>query len=249
MSAPSSVRVWLVIPLVAVVATLGVVMGLREGGGSAERSPAASEQPADGITTPPAATAATALPVIASGEQPAPAPGKPDPVGVAPSVPADLNPNVRSVMEAARTGTHPERLSPLIAPKPFDPAAFAADPKSYMDIVEPGRVFQSAEPGPDVPVLNPQGSASFEIAVGESCTLTVTTRPGYPVTFIAPDLGTFPNSLTSITVQADAQGVASTVYRATGGVIADAQVLAGSPGASGQVKFHLFVTRPVAAAK
>jgi hypothetical protein len=161
----------------------------------------------------------------------------------------DLNPNVASVAEAALTGKHPERLSPLVAPKPFDPAAFAADPKAYLDVVEPGRVFQSAAPGPDVPVLSPVGPASFEIAVEESCTLAVTTAPGSVVTFTALDLGTFPNSLTTITVQADAQGAASTVYTATRGVIADAQVLAGSPGASGQVKFHIFVTQPVVRTK
>jgi hypothetical protein len=162
----------------------------------------------------------------------------------------DLNANVASVAEAARTGKYPERLSPLIAPKPFDPTAFAANPQAYLDIVEPGRVFQSAEPGVDVPVLSPQGTASYEIPVGGSCTLTVVTRPGYPTTFTALDLGTFQNSLTSITVQADAQGVASATYSASGGVIADAQILAGSPGASGQVKFHVFVTsQPVATNK
>lgn len=163
---------------------------------------------------------------------------------IAPSARPDLNANVASVVEASRTGKFPERLSPLMAPKPFDPAAFAANPQAYLDIIEPGRVFQSATPGLGVPVLEPKATASFEIPVGGSCTLAVTTAPRSPVTFTALDLGTFPNSLTSITVQADEQGVASTVYSASGGVIADAQVLAGSPGASGQVKFHVFVTNP-----
>ncbi len=135
-----------------------------------------------------------------------------------------------------------------MAPKPFDPAAFAANPQAYLDVVEPGRVFQSATPGAGVPVLEPVGVASFEIPEGGSCTLTVTTAPNMPVTFTAKDLGTFPNALTSITVQADDKGVASTVYSASGGVVAAAQVLAGSPAASGQVGFHIFVTSsPVAA--
>lgn len=169
----------------------------------------------------------------------------------APSVRPDLNANVASVAEAARTNKHPERLSPLIAPKAFDPAAFAANPKAYLDVVEPGRVFQSAAPGLNVPVLSSKGTASYEIPVGGSCTLAVVTAPKSPVTFVTFDLGTFPNSLTAITVQANDQGEASTVYSASGGVIADVQILAGSPGASGQVKFHVFVTsqQPVASAK
>jgi len=165
-----------------------------------------------------------------------------------PSVRPDINANVASVAEATRTGKFPERLSPLMAPKPFNAAAFAANPQAYLDIIEPGRVFQSAAPGLDVPVLQSKATASFEIPVGGSCTLAVITAPKSPVTFTALDLGTFPNSLTSITVQANDQGEASTVYSASGGVIADAQVLAGSPGASGQVKFHVFVTNPPIAA-
>ncbi len=165
-----------------------------------------------------------------------------------PTVRPDTNANVASVAEAARTGKFPERLSPMIAPKPFNAAAFAANPQAYLDIVEPGRVFQTAAPGLDVPVLRSKANASFEIPTGSSCTLATITAPHAPVTFVTLDLGTFPNSLTAITVQANADGEASTVYTATGGVIADAHIMAGSPMASGQVKFHVFVTNanPVA---
>jgi hypothetical protein len=222
----------------AAVAALGLAgwLAFRSGAGTAEKTADTVQQaaPRSAATTPSTPSAA------------APATTTPS---IAPSVRPDLNANVASVAEAARTGKHPERLSPLMAPKPFDPAAFAANPQAYLDVVEPGRVFQSAEPGVDVPVLSPKGTASYEIPVGGSCTLAVMTKPGAPTTFTALDLGTFPNSLTSITVQANAQGEASTVYSASGGVIADAQILAGSPGASGQVKFHVFVTQPVASAK
>lgn len=138
----------------------------------------------------------------------------------------------------------------MIAPKPFDPAAFSANPQAYLDIVEPGRVFQTAAPGVDVPVLRSKGTASYEIPVGGSCTLTVITAPHAPVSFVTLDLGTFSNSLTAITVQANAEGEASTVYTASGGAIADVHLMAGSPMASGQVKFHVFITdHPVALAK
>ena len=218
---------------VAAVITLGLAgwLAFRSGaaGTASTGDPAQPAAPRSAVapaSTAPSAPASTATPSIA------------------PSVRPDLNANVASVAEAARTGKYPERLSPLMAPKPFDPATFAANPQAYLDVVEPERVFQSAEPGVDVPVLSAKGTASYEIPVGGSCTLAVVTKPGAPTTFTALDLGTFQNSLTSITVVADAQGVASATYSASGGVIADAQILAGSPGASGQVKFHVFVTTP-----
>lgn len=136
-----------------------------------------------------------------------------------------------------------------MAPKAFDSAAFSANPQKYLDTIEPGRVFQSAAPGAQVPVLQAKATNSFSIPVGGSCTLTVITAANSVTTFTAFDLGTFPNSLTSITVQANDHGEASTVYHASGGVIANAQVLAGSPGASGQVQFHIFVSTPPAADK
>jgi hypothetical protein len=156
----------------------------------------------------------------------------------------DARANAASVAEAARTGKFPERLSPMMAPKPFDRESFVKDPQSYVDVIEPGRVFQTATPGPAVPVLQPKAGGSFEIPTGGSCVLAVVTAPFAPVTYTALDLGSFENSLTTITVQADANGEASATYTARGGVIADAQVLVGSPLASGQVKFHVFVATP-----
>ena len=164
-------------------------------------------------------------------------------IGVAPSIRADANANVASVAEASQTGKFPERLSPLVAPKPFDEVAFSTNPQAYLDVIEPGRVFQGAAPGTDVPVLYAQGPASFTIPVGGSCTLTAITAPKAPITFTTLDLGTFPNHLTTITVQANDLGEASTIYSASGGVIAGVRVLTGSPLASGQVTFRVWVTR------
>jgi hypothetical protein len=170
-----------------------------------------------------------------------------NPVGTAPSVRPENSANAASIVVAAQTGRHPERMSLLIAPKPFDRAAFAADPQAYLDVIEPGRVFQSAEPGPSVPVLDVVGTGSRQIAVGGSCELAVKTAPLAPVTYTTMDLGTFQNGLTTITVRADAEGVAKAVYAASGGVIADVSILVGSPLASGQVQFHVFVTEPTVA--
>ena len=200
---------------------------------------AAAAPLAPGSTTATSAATATSAPAASSSS----IPSRP------PSLRPEASANAASIAEASRTGKFPERLSPLMAPKTFDPAAFAANPQAYLDVIEPGRVFQSAAPGAQVPVLQAKATNSFSIPVGGSCTLAVITAAKSPVTFTAFDLGTFSNSLTSITVQANDQGEASTVYHASGGVIANAQVLAGSPGASGQVQFHIFVSTPPAADK
>lgn len=213
--------------LIAIVVVVGIgVVAYRSGSGG----PKAADAPTGSLA------------------QPTNSQAQPDPLSQAPTVAGDANANVRSVAEAARTHSHPERLTPLIAPKPFNAAAFAANPQAYLDVVEPGRVFQSAAPGPQVPVLRVKGLGSQEIAPGATCPLTVITAPNAPVTFTTLDLGTFPNQLTSITVLADATGEASTTYSASGGAIADVQVMAGSPLASGQVKFQVFIAPPRPAA-
>jgi hypothetical protein len=133
-----------------------------------------------------------------------------------------------------------------MAPAPFNAEAFAANPQAYLDVVEPGRVFQTATPSPTVPVLTSVGRASHEIPIGGSCALVAKTAPRAPITFTAMDLGTFSNGLTSQTLQADAQGIATATYTASGGVIAGASILAGSPAASGQIKFYVFVNESLA---
>lgn len=235
----------------AAVMAVGGIGWLMFDAGSAATSASAPHE----TTTKPASTAAssfasastTATSAATATSAPAasasPIPSRP------PSLRPDASANAASIAEASRTGKFPERLSPLMAPKAFDSAAFSANPQKYLDTIEPGRVFQSAAPGAQVPVLQAKATNSFSIPVGGSCTLTVITAANSVTTFTAFDLGTFPNSLTSITVQANDHGEASTVYHASGGVIANAQVLAGSPGASGQVQFHIFVSTPPAADK
>ncbi len=153
----------------------------------------------------------------------------------------DLNANVASIVEAARTGDHPERLSPLKAPAPFDPAAFRANAKAYLDVSEPGRCFQTATPGEKVPVLTRIGRGSLALKLGTGVALQVRAPAGAPTSFLSLALGTFDNQLTSITVVADAEGVATATYYATPGVTGEARVLAGSPLASGQVTFQLSI--------
>lgn len=173
-----------------------------------------------------------------------------NPYGVTQPVAGDLNPNVRSVVEAAQSGKHPERLATLIAPAPFDAQRFAANPQAYVDVVEPGRVFQSAQPGADIPVLRSLSSTNLTMAQDGQVVLRVRTQPLAPVTFTSFDLGRFSNQLVSQTVLADAHGVAATMFSAGPGTIDGVHVLAGSPMASGQVRFDIHVTltkQPLAA--
>lgn len=149
---------------------------------------------------------------------------------------------MRSVIEAAPTGLHPERLSPLIPPAPFDREAFVRDPQAYLDVVEPGRVFQSADEGEGLRSLEPEGPVHLEAAPRGSVRLAVKGEPLSPVTFTSFDRGAFDNELGSITVLADAAGEASVRFVATAGTIDDVNILSASPLAVGQVAFRVTVS-------
>ncbi len=168
--------------------------------------------------------------------------------GELPRLEPDANVHVESAAEALRDETHAERLSVLVRPAKFSLKAFKADPQAYLDVVEPGRVFQAAQPGPGVPRLRTVSDRRQQIAQGDSATLRVVVPPGAPVTFTSFDAGAFQNGLTSISVQADQQGLAEAKFLATPGTIADVHILAGSPVASGQIRFVVNVVQPDAAA-
>lgn len=165
-------------------------------------------------------------------------------VGTTPPIPRDANPQVASVVEAIETGRHPERLSALIAPAAFDEAAFRANPEAYLNVSEPGRVFQTAQPGPGVPRLAALVSRVADAEQGQPVTLRVQAVPSAPVTFTSFDLGAFENRLTSITVRADAEGVAEAVFTGTPGTYNAVNILAASPMTAGQLKFLVNVLPP-----
>ncbi len=164
--------------------------------------------------------------------------------GKFPLIPKDVNVHVKSVAEAIRTGTHPERLSSLVLPKPFDAAVYAANPDAYLNVVEPGRVWQPAQPAPNVPRLAPLTALHFTVEQGQPTTMRVQSVAGAPVTFSTFDGGAFDNQLTSITVRANDKGVAQARFTGTTGVIHDVNILAASPMNSGQLKYIANVTLP-----
>jgi len=157
------------------------------------------------------------------------------------AVSPDLNPHTKSVAEALVKKNHPERLSPLAKSTPFDPKAYAANPEAYLETIEPGRVFAPAEPGPNVPRIQPLSPSRQTVESGGSVELAVRAAPGAPVTLTSFDLGSFENRLTSITVKADKDGVAKVKFTASEGTGGNANVLAASPSSSGQVKYVVYV--------
>ena len=157
------------------------------------------------------------------------------------SVSADLNANTRSVAEAKQTGKSPERLSAVFAPKAFNKTAFDANPQAYLDVVEPGRVFQTAKPAKGVIRLRAKDGLLVEMTAGGSTELVVVGVPGAPVTFTAFDGGIFQNQLNSVTVLGDETGVARVTYTAIRGTIDRVRVAAGSPLASNTVDFQVNV--------
>ncbi len=159
------------------------------------------------------------------------------PYGKQPLIDPSANPNVASVYEALKEKTHPERLSPFIQPAAFDPKIYAENPQKYLDVIEPGRVWQSAQPGPGIPVLASVSSTRQIMKQGEAVRLSVKTIAGQPVTFTSFDLGAFDNQLNSISVAANELGVAEATFTAPPGTIAGVSILAASPAASGNVRF------------
>jgi len=137
----------------------------------------------------------------------------------------------------------------LIQPKPFDREAFEKDPEAYLNTVEPGRVFQPAQPGPNVKRLAALSPRLQHVVQGESVYLEVGGVPGMPVTFTSFDMGVFDNELNSTTVRADDRGRARVKFASTPGTINDINILAASPVTSGQVKYIVNVRLPEPAAK
>lgn len=171
-------------------------------------------------------------------------PKNPYPYGTVAALRPDANPQVQSAFKALTTDTQLQRTGPMFKPGPFDRKAYEADPKSYLDLHEPGRIFQSAQPGEDVSVIKPVGARNHRIKQGEAIRLAVKTEAGMPVTFTSFDLGTFSNGLASITVAANQEGVAEATFSGSSGTVGLLNILAASPVAAERVKFSVFVIPP-----
>lgn len=163
-------------------------------------------------------------------------------------LPNDPNPRARSVWEAHETGRFPERLTPLVAPKPFDPAAWAKDPQAYLDVVEPGRVDQ-ASTDPQAPPITVADAQRFHRVASRTLTvLTARAQPLAPVSWATTRGGVFAESKAgAVTVRADADGLARVTYFASPVVTGETAILASSPMCAGQAEFIVFVDPPAPA--
>jgi hypothetical protein len=168
------------------------------------------------------------------------------PYGTTPKLAPDLNASVANAVEALQSANQdmPERLSAIIQPAAFDLLQYQRNKQAYLEVSEPGRVWQTAQPGEGVPVLAALGSTQHRMRQGETIRLRVESAPESPVTFTSFDLGAFSNGLTSITVEADADGLAVAAFTAPPGTAYLVDLLAGSPLASGQVDFRVLVIPP-----
>lgn len=164
--------------------------------------------------------------------------------GLSPPVDPNSNPQTKAVFAALKSRENPERFSSFVQPQPFDAAAYEVDPDAYLSVVEPGRVFQSAEPGPDVRRINAASSLHENVTQGDQIPLVVKAVAGAPVTFTSFNLGHFENQLTSTTVRAAESGEARALFTAAKGTIDDIRILASSPVTSGQVTFVVNVKLP-----
>jgi hypothetical protein len=143
-------------------------------------------------------------------------------------------------------------LTEAAFPKPDDPALrdrssrlyrryFVYDDE-YYSTVDHTRIYVSKPlaPGETRPLLLPVSKRS---GIGRPLQrhqepLVVLVQPGMPVTFFAPDLGTFPNEKTCITVKAGEQGKAMTEFT-YGETSTFHRVIAHSPESRGWVVFRL----------
>ncbi len=167
---------------------------------------------------------------------------KPLDPGKAPLVPGDQNNSTKAVLESLEKKNHSERLSPYLSPAPFDETKFLADPESYLAAIEPGRIYQSAQPGKNVPRIKITSKAFSNVVQGEKVFFQVKVNAGDPVTFHSSEMGEFANRLSTITVRADDAGIAKAEFKTTPGMHGLVNVLAASPRTSGQAHFYVNVS-------
>jgi hypothetical protein len=170
----------------------------------------------------------------------------PHPYGTTPMLAPDLNPSTTKSFAELQSSEEYESgvVSAFSHPQEFDAGLYETDKQSYLAISVPGRVWQTSQPGEGVPVLSSVSRSQQRMKQGETVRLQVRSAPNSPVTFTSFDLGAFSNGLASITVEADDTGLATTNFSAPSGTAYAVNLLAGSPMATGHVRFRINVKPP-----
>lgn len=157
--------------------------------------------------------------------------------GTTDSAPATVSltvvPSTVSVVDASQ--------SPLVMPAPFDAARWANDAAYrdwYVKNPEPGRVWQTLEPGATVPILRANGPSRVTGTAWSGSSLVVKAAANQPVNALSCG-GSLLGSLIqkAATVIADGTGLATIplVFQDKG----TCKVLVSSPATSGVVIFHV----------
>lgn len=166
---------------------------------------------------------------------------------------ATATPQTKAAVEAALAKNHPERLTSAILPAPFDAKKWVEDAdyrQQYLATPEPGRCYQSAQPAQGVRRIALACPAYIETLQGQPVELRVRATPGMPVTFTSFDAAQFVDTkVTTQTVVADKDGIASVQLLPTPGVIAESRVRASCPVDAGVALITVFVKLPAEAAK
>jgi len=163
--------------------------------------------------------------------------------GKSPDVPLATNVQTQALATALRKKSNPELFSPLAEPAQFDADAYRKNPKAYLDSPMPSRAQFPAQPEKNVRRISVAGQTRLRIKQSGSVLLRVQSEPNFPVTFTSYDLGKFSNELTTISVEANSEGIAETRFFGTPGTVDNVRILCASPVCSGQVSFTVFVEK------
>lgn len=208
--------------------------------------------PAQAVTAPVAAPAPTPIHRVAGQPVKPPAPvvtPLAQPLAPIAEVAIDWAGQKASVVEAATSGKHPERLSNFVPATPFDLDRWKADPlgyaTAYASIVEPSRAFTPAPPAANLPELTLTGPSYLEVAPLGQVRVRFTAVPYAPISAFAEDKGTFANGLCYTTVVANADGLADLLITAGPGVSNEVKVQCASPCVASAVTLTINVVEPL----
>lgn len=132
----------------------------------------------------------------------------------------------------------------------WDQAAYDRDPAAYCAQVVGDRAWQIAQPGADVPFLEPVGPTSLVARTGDIIRLSAKTKPGAPVSWTSNGLGEFKRTgLPSISAPSDQDGIASADFRLTQGTVGNVLITAGSPVCGSTLNYLIRITDDASAVK
>ena len=124
--------------------------------------------------------------------------------------------------------------------EPFDAERYSSDPDYYLNTVEPGRAFDTAQAAEGVRALTRVGQNYYETVQNKSVTLEAKGEAGMPISYTAFDGGHFQNGLNFITLKANGSGIASAIFTPTSGVINQCRIRAASPVNTGALNWVVY---------